>query len=95
MISFCLINLPLQTINLPDISAALKNSKIQKLSLINCFKTKDDLIQLIPYFSLPNSLKEIDLSNNNLSIPTVLGTTLINYNINKNLTSINFSNLFA
>lgn len=92
MISFSLINLPLQTINLPDISAALKNSKIQKLSLINCFKTKDDLIQLIPYFSLPNSLKEIDLSNNNLSIPTVLGTTLINYNINKNLTSINFSN---
>ena len=33
---FSLINLPLLSIHLPDLSASLKNSKIKKLSLINC-----------------------------------------------------------
>ena len=90
--SFSLINLPLLPINLPDLSASLKNSKVKKLSLINCFKNIDDIIQLIPYFSVPNALTEIDLSNNKLNIPTVLNTSLLNYNISKNLTSINFNN---
>ena len=90
--SFSLINLPLLPINLPDISASLKNSKVKKLSLINCFQSKDDIIQLIPYFSVPNTLTEIDLSSHNLNIPVSLSTSLLNYNISKNLISINFSN---
>ena len=93
MTSFTLINLPFLMINLPDISAALKNSKIKKLSLINCFQSKDEINQLIPYFSLPNSLTEIDLSQHpNLSLPTELEKSLLNYNINKNLISVNFNN---
>ena len=92
MTSFTLINLPFLLINLPDISASLKNSKIKKLSLINCFQSRDDINQLIPYFSLPNTLTEINLSQNpNLSLPTELQKSLLNYNINKNLISINFN----
>ena len=90
--AFYLTNLPLLPINLPDLSASLKNSKVKKLSLINCLQSKEDLIQLIPYFSVPNTLAEIDLSNHKFSLPTFLNTSLLNYNISKNLTSINFSN---
>ena len=89
--TFYLTNLPLLPINLPDISASLKNSKIKKLSLINCLQSKEDLIQLVPYFSVPNTLVEIDLSNHKFNIPTYLNTSLLNYHINKNLTSINFN----
>ena len=93
MISFSLINLPFLIINLPDISSSLKNSKIKKLSLINCFQAMDDIKQFIPYFSLPNTLTEINLSNHQKFLfPTQLGNSLLNYNINKNLVSINFNN---
>ena len=89
---FSLINLPLLSIHLPDLSAALKNSKIKKLSLINCIQSKDDSMQLIPYFSLPNTLTEINFSKHpKLNLPSELGTSLLNYNINKNLISLNFS----
>ena len=89
---FSLINLPLLSIHLPDLSASLKNSKIKKLSLINCIQSKDDSMQLIPYFSLPNALTEINFSRHpKLSLPTELGTSLLNYNINKNLISLNIS----
>ena len=90
--SFSLINLPLLPIYLPDLAASLKNSKIKKLSLINCIQSKDDLNQLILYFSVPNTLTEINLSNHSFNIPTYLNTSLLNYNINKNLTSLNFNN---
>ena len=90
--TFSLHNFPLLPINLPDLSASLKNSKIQKLSLINCFQSKDDIIQLIPYFSVPNALSEIDLSSHKYNFPTFLNTSLLNYNISRNLTSINFNN---
>jgi hypothetical protein len=90
--TFSLNNFPLLPINLPDLSASLKNSKIKKLSLVNCFQSKDDIIQLIPYFSVPNTLLEIDLSNHKFNFPTYLNTSLLNYNISRNLTSINFSN---
>ena len=93
MISFSLINLPFLIINLPDISSSLKNSKIKKLSLINCFQAMDDIKQFIPYFSLPNTLTEINLSNHQKFLfPTQLGNSLLNYDINKNLVSINFNN---
>ena len=92
MTCFSLINLPFLDINLPDISASLKNSKITKLALINCFQSKDGIMQFIPYFSLSNKLTEINLSHHpNISIPTELGTSLLNYNMNKNLVSINFN----
>ena len=92
MTCFSLINLPFLDINLPDISASLKNSKITKLTLINCFQSKDGIMQFIPYFSLSNQLTEINLSHHpNISIPTELGTSLLNYNMNKNLVSINFN----
>ena len=92
MTCFSLINLPFLDINLPDISASLKNSKITKLTLINCFQSKDGIMQFIPYFSLSNKLTEINLSHHpNISIPTELGTSLLNYNMNKNLVSINFN----
>ena len=92
MTCFSLINLPFLDINLPDISASLKNSKITKLALINCFQSKDGIMQFIPYFSLSNQLTEINLSHHpNISIPTELGTSLLNYNMNKNLVSINFN----
>ena len=90
--TFSLHNFPLLPINLPDLSASLKNSKIQKLSLTNCFQSKDDIIQLIPYFSVPNALLEIDLSSHKYNFPTFLNTSLLNYNISRNLTSINFNN---
>ena len=93
MTSFSLINLPLLMINLPDISASLKNSKIKKLEIINCFLSKEGISQLIPYFSLTNTLTEINLSQHQkLSLPYELGNNLLNYNLNKNLVSINFSN---
>ena len=93
MTSFSLINLPLLMINLPDISASLKNSKIKKLEIINCLQSKEGISQLIPYFSLPNTLTEINLSQHQkLSLPYELGNNLLNYNLNKNLVSINFSN---
>ena len=92
MTSFSLINLPFLMINLPDISASLKNSKIKKLALINCLQSKDAIAQIIPYFSLPNTLTEINLSQHpKLSLPFELGNSLLNYNLNKNLLSINFS----
>ena len=92
MTCFSLINLPFLDINLPDVSASLKNSKITKLTLINCFQSKDGIMQFIPYFSLSNKLTEINLSHHpNISIPTELGTSLLNYNMNKNLVSINFN----
>ena len=85
--AFYLTNLPLLPINLPDLSASLKNSKVKKLSLINCLQSKEDLIQLVPYFSVPNTLAEINLSNHKFNLPTFLNTSLLNYNISKNLTS--------
>ena len=92
MTSFSLINLPFLMINLPDISASLKNSKIKKLSLINCFQSKDDIMQFIPYFSLPNTLTEVNLASHpNLNLPSELGNSLLNNKINKNLVSINFN----
>jgi Ran GTPase-activating protein (RanGAP) involved in mRNA processing and transport len=41
---------------------------------------------------LPNALTEINLSKHpKLNLPSELGTSLLNYNINKNLISLNFS----
>ena len=90
--SYSLVNLPLNKNKIPELIESLKNSKIKKLSLINCFQKKDSLTPFISYFSSNNNITEIDLSNHNFNILSYLNNSLLNYNINKKLTSINFTN---
>jgi hypothetical protein len=89
--SFSLVNLPLNKNKVPELVEALKKSKIKKLGLVNCFQKKDILTAFIPYFSSSTTLQEIDLSNHTFGILPYLNNTLLNYSMNKNLTSINFS----
>ena len=89
--SFSIINLPLSSNKLPQLVEALKISKIKKLTLSNCFTKKEDISLLMSYFS-QNTLLEIDLSNHYFHIPSLLNNSLLNYSINKQLTSICFNN---
>ena len=89
--SFSIINLPLSSNKLPQLVEALKISKIKKLTLSNCFTKKEDISLLMSYFS-QNTLLEIDLSNHYFHIPSLLNNSLLNYSINKQLTSISFNN---
>ena len=88
---FCYNNITLSNKKIPDIVNSIKNTSIKKLSLINCFKAKEDLSLFNNYFYNPNCLTEINLSNHDFNIPTLLSSSLLNYSISKNLTSINFS----
>ena len=88
---FYIINLPLSSNKLSQLVAALKISKIKKLTLSNCFTKKEDISLLMSYFS-QNTLLEIDLSNHYFHIPSLLNNSLLNYSINKQLTSICFNN---
>ena len=91
--TFCLKDLPIKANKLKELVELLKNSKIKKLSLMNCFQKKDGIAPLVPYFSYPNSnLTEIDLSNNTCNILPTLYNSLLNYDVNKKLISINFTN---
>ena len=90
--SFSLINLPLSSNKLTSFIESLKSSKIKKLTLKNCFVKKEDINYIIPYFSQNGIITEIDLSNHYFHIPTSLSNSLLNYNINKQLTSICFNN---
>ena len=91
--SFSLGDFPLKNNKIKEISELLKNSKIKKLSFVNCFQKKDNISPLLPYFSSSNkTLTSIDLSNHNFSIVSSLNNSLLNYEINKKLTSISFSN---
>ena len=91
--SFCLQDFPIKANKLKECAEILKNSKIKKLSLINCFQKKDGITPLVPYFSYPTSnLSEIDLSNNTCNILTSVYNSLLNYDVNKKLTSITFTN---
>ena len=57
------------------------------------FSKKDSLTPFITYFSSnDNNITEIDLSNHNFNILSYLNNSLLNYDINKKLTSINFTN---
>ena len=84
-------NIYLSDKKIPDIISAIKNSPITKLSLINCFKSKEDLSLFNTYFFNPNNLTEINLSRHDFGVPTLLSTSLLNYSKSKNLTSISFS----
>jgi Ran GTPase-activating protein (RanGAP) involved in mRNA processing and transport len=88
---FCYDNIPLSNKKIPDIVNSIKNSSIQNLSLKGCFKSKEDLSLFNNYFSNPNCLTEINLANHDFNVPTLLSTSLLNYSISKNLTSINFN----
>ena len=88
--TFSLINVSLSSNKLSLFVESLKNSKIKKLTLRNCFQKKEDINLIIPYFS-QNILSEIDLSNHKFHIPSILNNTLLNYNLNNKLTSIIFN----
>ena len=89
---FSYTNITLLNKYLPDIVLSIKNSKLQKLTLSGCFTSKEDLAMFNSYFSGENDLTDIDFSNHNFNIPSLLGNSLLNYQTSKKLTSINFSN---
>ena len=84
-------NIPLMNKYLPIIVTSIKNSKLEKLSLKGSFTSKMDLAIFNSYFSSENYLTEVNFSNNKFNIPSLLRDSLLNYNISKKLTSINFS----
>ena len=88
---FSLENIYLSNKKIPEIISSMKNASIKKLSLINCFKSKEDLSLFSDYFFTPNNIIEINLSNHDFNVPTLLSTSLLNYSKSKNLTSISFS----
>ena len=84
-------NIPLMNKYLPNIVTSFKASKLEKLTLSGSFTSKADLAIFNSYFSSNNLLTKVDFSFNNFNIPSLLSTTLLNYNANKKLTEINFS----
>jgi len=84
-------NIPLMNKYLPIIVTSIKASKLEKLSLKGSFTSKMDLAIFNSYFSSENYLTEVNFSNNKFNIPSLLRDSLLNYNISKKLTSINFS----
>ena len=84
-------NIPLMNKYLPQIVTTFKASKLEKLTLSGSFTSKADLAIFNSYFSSNNLLTKVDFSFNNFNIPSLLSTTLLNYNVNKKLTEINFS----
>ena len=88
---FSYYNVPLLNRYLPESVTYFKNSKLQKLTLSKYFNSKEDVAMLNSYFSGPNYLEEIDFSNHNFNIPILIANSLLNYEINKKLISINFN----
>ena len=89
--SFSYNNVPLLNRFLSGSVTCIKNSKLKKLSLISFFNSKEDISMFNNYFSGPNDLEEINFSNHTFNIPVLLANSLLNYEINKKLTSINFN----
>ena len=83
-------NIPLMNKYLPQIVTSFKASKLEKLTLSGSFTSKADLAIFNSYFSSNNLLTKVDFSFNNFNIPSLLSTSLLNYNVNKKLTEINF-----
>ena len=84
-------NILLSNKKIPDIVSSIKNTSLKKLSLINCFKSKEDFSLFNDYFFTPNNIEEINLSKHDFNVPTLLSTSLLNFSKSKNLISINFS----
>ena len=88
---FSYSNIMLLNKYLPEIVDSFKNSKLKKLTLNSCFTSKEDLTSLQSYFSGSNDLEEIEFSSHNINIPVLLSNSLLNYEVNKKLISINFN----
>ena len=88
---FYLENIFLSNKIIPEIISSIKNTSLKKLSLVNCFKSKEDFSLFNDYFFTPNNIEEINLSKHEYNIPTLLSTSLLNYSKSKNLVSIKFS----
>ena len=84
-------NILLSNKKIPDIVSSIKNTSLKKLSLINCFKSKEDFSLFNDYFFTPNNIEEINLSKHDFNVPTLLSNSLLNFSKSKNLISINFS----
>ena len=84
-------DIPLMNKYLPKIVTSFKSSKLEKLTLSGSFTSKADLAIFNSYFSSNNFLTKVNFSFNNFNIPSLLSNTLLNYNVNKKLTEINFS----
>ena len=84
-------NILLSNKKIPDIVSSIKKTSLKKLSLINCFKSKEDFSLFNDYFFTPNNIEEINLSKHDFNVPTLLSTSLLNFSKSKNLISINFS----
>ena len=84
-------NILLSNKKIPDIVSSIKNTSLKKLSLINCFKSKEDFSLFNDYFFTPNNIEEINLSKHDFNVPTLLSTSLLNFSKSKNLISIYFS----
>ena len=89
--SFSLINLPLLSTNIPSFVETLKSSKIKKLTINNCFSSKEDFNLIISFLS-KNTLTELDLSNHYFHIPSLLSNTVLDMNLDSALTSLKFNN---
>ena len=89
--SFSYNNVPLLNRFLSGSVTCIKNSKLKKLSLISFFNSKEDISMFNSYFSGPNDLEEINFSNHSFNIPVLLANSLLNYEVSKKLTSINFN----
>ena len=65
-------NIPLMNKYLPKIVTAIKEGKLAKLTLSNCFTSKPDLGIFNSYFSSDNYLTEINFSYNKFNIPSLI-----------------------
>ena len=90
--SFSIINLPLLSNKLSIIIESLKSSHLKKLTINNCFSKKDDFNLILPVFS-DLTLSEIDFSNHRFHIPSLLNTSILNFNSpNEKLIALKFNN---
>ena len=88
---FSYYNVPLLNKFLPNSVTCIKNSKLKKLTLSCFFNSKEDIAMFNSYFSGDNDLEEINFSNHTFNIPILLADSLLNYEKNKKLISINFN----
>ena len=88
---FSYINVPLLNRYLPAAVNSIKYSKLKKLTLSGFFNSKEDLSMFNAYFSGSNDLEDINFSNHKFNIPILLENSLLNYEVNKKLISINFN----
>ncbi len=88
---FSLNNIIIESDKVEGFVNEIKKSQIKKLTINHCINSKNDLQFFIPYFSNANQLTEINLSGHQFHIPKLLSNSLLNYELSKQLTTINFN----